>query len=57
MDVKCLKGTREKFMVIKGEIYIAEKFDNKWLVVECEDGVKRNFLKNRFRVIKWKEIK
>lgn len=56
IDVKCLKGTREKNILVKGEIYKAEKSTDKWLLVECEDGIKRNFKKDRFRIIKWKDI-
>lgn len=57
VEVRCIKGTREKFMIVKDEIYLAKDDGSKYLLVECEDGIERDFLKSRFRKIKWREIK
>lgn len=52
INVKCLKGTREKYMLIKDNIYVAEEQQSpNWLLVKCEDGIKRNFIRNRFYIV------
>ncbi|MGU9269840.1 hypothetical protein ACV3Z5_14160 [Clostridium perfringens] len=50
---RCIKGTREKELLTKGNTYEVEEIysGSKYYRVTCNDGIKRYFNQDRFEAV------